>query len=75
MMKCPGQGIKIADGKGYIPKDFSISHDSLEATTTKTIPKFKFYGRINSVNCAFAEPFEGYIIKSHSELQIKSVEI
>lgn len=72
---CPGSGINVKNGRQLIPQDFSISHESLEANTTKTIPKFKFDGRITSVNCCFMEPFDGYIIRRHSELQIKSVEI
>jgi len=40
----PGSGIDIAKGKKLIPQDFKISNDSLEASTTTTIPKFKFEG-------------------------------
>jgi hypothetical protein len=72
---CPGGGINPKYGRNLIPQNFTISNDSLEATTTATIPKFKFDGVISSTNCCFTEPFDGHIIKRHSELQIKSVEI
>ena len=52
-----------------------ISNENLDANTTTSIPKFKFEGEIATTNCCFTEPFDGYIIKRHSELQIKSVEI
>ena len=58
-----------------VPQKFMISNDSLDDTTTQTIPKFKFEGEIASINCNFMEPFDGYVIKRHSELQIKSLEI
>jgi hypothetical protein len=45
-----------------------ISNDSLDETTTQTIPKFKFEGEVASINANFMEPFDGYIIKRHSEL-------
>ena len=72
---CPGGGINLEHGRRYIPQKFMISNDNLDSNTTQTIPKFKFEGEIASTNCCFTEPFDGYIIKSHSELQIKSVEI
>ena len=72
---CPGSGINLTHGRNLISQDFAISNENLEQSTTKTIPKFRFFGKITSVNCNFMEPFDGYIIKSHSELQIKSVEI
>ena len=71
----PGAGITIKDGRGMVPQEFVISNDNLETSTTQTIPKFKFDGVIATTNCCFTEPFDGYIIKRHSELQIKSVEI
>jgi hypothetical protein len=74
-VKCPGAGIDPTLGKSLKPQSFEITHASLESATTKTIPKFKFDGQITSVNCCFSDPFDGYIIKRHSELQIKSVEI
>ena len=38
-------------------------------------PKFEFHGRIGSINNAFNEPFDGFLICKDSELQIKSIEI
>jgi hypothetical protein len=58
-----------------VSQDFAISNENLEQTTTKSIPKFKFEGQIATVNCCFTEPFDGFIIKRMSDLQIKSVEI
>ena len=52
-----------------------ISPDSLEASTTKTVPKFLFEGKIYSVNCAFNEPLDGYILTRDSEYVIKSIEV
>jgi hypothetical protein len=72
---CPGAGIELKNGRKYVSQTFQISHETLEANSTKTIPKFKFEGEVTSTNCCFTEPFEGYIIKRNSELQIKSVEI
>ena len=71
----PGSGLTIKDGRSMIPQEFVISNDNLETSTTQTIPKFKFDGVIATTNCCFSEPFDGYIMKRHSELQIKSVEI
>ena len=72
---CPGAGIDPAKNRTLVPHNFTISHENLEASTTASIPKFKFEGVLFSTNCAFNEPFDGHIIKRHSELQIKSVEI
>jgi hypothetical protein len=58
-----------------VPQTFNITNESLNENTTSSIPKFKFDGIIASTNCCFTEPFDGFIIKRHSELQIKSVEI
>ena len=63
-----GSGIDPQNGKKLVPQDFTISNDNLESNTTATIPKFKFDGTISSVNCCFTEPFDGYILKRHSEL-------
>ena len=67
--------MQIANGRKYVSQDFAISNENLESTTTKNIPKFKFEGQIATVNCCFTEPFDGFIIKRMSDLQIKSVEI
>lgn len=74
-MHVPGGGLDPQKGRSLIPHEFTISNENLETSTTATIPKFKFDGVISSVNCCFTEPFDGHIIKRHSELQIKSVEI
>ena len=74
-MAVQGSGIDPKHGRSLVPQEFTISNDNLEASTTATIPKFKFDGTISSVNCCFTEPFDGQIIKRHSELKIKSVEI
>ena len=75
-MKCPGAGLDILHGKKLIPQEFEVSNENLEANAVqKTLPKFKFSGVITTVNCCFTEPFDGYIKKSHCDLQIKSVEI
>ena len=58
-----------------MPKGFVISPDSLEASTTKTIPKFHFEGQIYTTNCQFTEPLDGYIIIKESEFVIKSIEV
>ncbi len=58
-----------------MPKDFQITPDSLEGMTTKTLPKFRFEGRIYTTNCAFNEAFDGYIIIKDSEYVIKSIEV
>merc|ERR1712060_2431 len=34
-----------------------------------------FSGKIDSVNCCFDEPFDGYLILRESEIMIKSIEI
>ena len=47
----PGSGIDPILLKKDIPKNFSITPDSLEANTTKSIPKFKFDGLIYTTNC------------------------
>ena len=65
---CPGGGMDIKNGRKYVPQSFTISNDNLETNTTQTIPKFKFEGEVASNNCCFTEPFDGYIIKRHSEL-------
>lgn len=52
-----------------------ISHDSLDQATISKVPKFRFEGQIYSVNCAFGEAFDGFIMKKNSELEIKSIEI
>jgi hypothetical protein len=70
-----GSGIDLRHGRNLVPKDFKISNENLETSTTASIPKFLFEGRINSVNCCFTEPFDGYIMKKHCDLQIKSIEI
>ena len=72
---CPGGGINPEHGKKFVPQKFMISNENLETATTASIPKFKFEGEVASINCCFTEPFDGYIIKRNSELQIKSVEI
>lgn len=72
---CPGSGIDPKLARTLVPKEFMITHESLETSTTASIPKFKFDGIIATTNCCFNEPFDGFIIKRHSELQIKSVEI
>lgn len=47
----------------------------MEANTTKTLPNFKFTGEIQSINCNFMEPLDGYIITHASEFAIKSIEV
>ncbi|CDW80932.1 down syndrome critical region protein 3 isoform 2 [Stylonychia lemnae] len=71
----PGAGIDTTIGRRDMPKEFAISPDNLEASTLKSVPKFKFEGQIYSVNCAFQEPFDGYIITRDSEYVIKSIEV
>ena len=75
IINCPGGGINIDTGRKMIPHDFVISHENLETSTSGKIPKFKFEGRIYSTNCAFNDPFDGFIIKRNSELSVKSLEI
>lgn len=70
-----GAGIDPEFGRSDVPKDFAITPDSLDATTTKSLPKFKFEGNIFSTNCAFNEPFDGIIITRDSEYVIKSIEV
>lgn len=65
---CPGAGIDVSKGRSLIPKDFVISNENLETNTAQTLPKFRFEGVIASTNCCFVEPFDGFIIKKHSEL-------
>lgn len=72
---CPGRGVKEESGRKLVPKNFVISHDNLETSTTGKIPKFRFEGLIFSTNCQFTDPFDGNIIKRESELNIKSLEI
>ena len=71
----PGQGVNPEMGRKDIPQDFVISHENLETSTTQKIPKFKFEGKIYTVNCNYAYPFDGFVIKKESELLIKSLEI
>ena len=72
---CPGRGVQADTGRKLVPKEFVISNDNLETTTTGKIPKFRFEGLIFSTNCQFTDPFDGNIIKRNSELNIKSLEI
>lgn len=65
---CSGAGIDAKLGRNLVPQEFAISNENLETSTTATIPKFKFDGIIASTNCCFTEPFDGFIIKRHSEL-------
>ncbi len=65
----------MESGKRDIPKEFAITPDSLDASTTKSLPKFLFEGNIFSTNCAFNEPFDGIIITRDSEFVIKSIEV
>ena len=58
-----------------MPKEFAITPENLEASTTKSIPKFRFEGQIYSTNCAFTEAFDGFIITKDSEYVIKSIEV
>ena len=62
-----GSGIDPKIGRSDISKEFSITPDNLEATTTKTIPKFRFDGLIYTTNCSFNEAFDGYVIIRDSE--------
>ena len=71
----PGSGIDSKIGKRDVPKDFAITPDGLEGLTTKTLPKFKFEGKIYTTNCAFNEAFDGFIIIKDSEYVIKSIEV
>ena len=75
IINCPGSGIQIDTGRKMLPHDFTISNQNLEASTSGKIPNFKFEGRIYSTNCAFNDPFDGFIIKRNSELSVKSLEI
>ena len=73
---CPGRGVTLKNGRNLVPQDFKISHESLgDSSTSGKIPKFNFDGNIFTTNCQFFEPFDGFIIKRNSELNIKSVEI
>ena len=58
-----------------MPKDFQITPDSLDISSIKQVPKFRFEGRIFSTNCAFGEPFDGIIVTKDSEYVIKSIEV
>ena len=73
--ECPGRGVKLDMGRKQVPKEFQVTNDGLETSTTAKIPNFKFEGLIFSTNCQFYEPFDGHIIKRNSELNIKSLEI
>ena len=75
IVNCPGSGIDPMSGRSQVPQDFVISNENLETSGKMKIPAFRFEGKIYSVNCAYNEPFDGYIIKRNSEMNIKSVEI
>ena len=75
IVNCPGSGIDPNMNRRAVPHDFVISHENLETSAGGKIPKFKFEGKIFSVNCAFTDPFDGYVIKRFSENSIKSLEI
>jgi hypothetical protein len=70
-----GAGVDPKVGRNYVPKIFVITPDSLEASTTKAVPKFRFEGQIYSMNCAFNEAFDGFIMTKDSEFVIKSIEV
>jgi len=70
-----GAGIDPKLGKKDQPKDFAITPEKLEAAGSKSVPKFRFEGKIYSTNCAFNEAFDGYIITKDSEFVIKSIEV
>ena len=71
----PGSGIDSKVGKQDVAKDFRITPDNLEASTTKTVPRFLFEGQIYSVNCSFNEAFDGFVVIRETEFLIKSIEV
>ena len=70
----PSSGLDPAHGRQFVSQDFKITPDKISGQVNNT-PKFEFFGKIGSINCAFNEPFDGYLICKDSELQIKSIEI
>ena len=71
-----GAGIDPKVGRKDIPKTFAITPENLEiGGNQKSVPKFRFEGTIYSINCAFNEAFDGFIITKDSEFVIKSIEV
>jgi len=44
-----------------------ITDANLNSANTK-LPKFKFRGQIDSINCCYEEPFSGNLILEESEI-------
>ena len=63
----PSSGLDPQHGRQFVSQDFKITPDKISGQVNNT-PKFEFFGKIGSINCAFTEPFDGYMICKDSEL-------
>ena len=71
----PGQGIDEKMGKSVKPQNFTITPGIIDGTSVKSLPKFRFEGQLETMNCCITNPFDGYIMCIESELIIKSIEV
>jgi hypothetical protein len=71
------QGIRDDYKRKIIPYEFEITPNTLEKIkiNQQKVPNFKFFLKIDNINCDLNQPFFGSIIVKECELPIKSLEL